>query len=114
MRVVRADSETLRPSQIEAYWHGAYPGIATASAKIAQLEAGGYAPIGNFPLTSDCWLESYYLPIMQREFDDFLERHGQSEPARAIVAALREEIEIYRRFSDYFGYGFYLARKSAA
>jgi SAM-dependent methyltransferase len=90
-----------RPSELEQHWMQEYPEVATASAKMAILEANGYSPVGYFPLSERCWLDNYYRP-MQVRFADFLSRNGHSEPARAIVEAEEKEIALYERFSTFF------------
>jgi SAM-dependent methyltransferase len=100
-----------RATEIQDYWDREYPEIDTASAKIGILEKHGYSPIGYFVLPERCWLEEYYRP-MQARFDDFLNRHGQSEEARAIVAAEQREIDLYERHRSQVSYGMYVARKS--
>ncbi len=99
-----------RPKELDDYWNSAYPEIDVASAKIQVLERQGYSPIGYFVLPEHCWLERYYRP-MQARFDEFLERHGNSEEARAIVDAEREEIALYERYQAFYSYGMYIARK---
>lgn len=101
-----------RPAELERYWRKEYPEVATASAKMAVLEATGYVPIGYFALPERCWLENYYRPTQQR-FADFLSRHGHAEPARAVVAAEESEIALYERYSAYYGYGYFVARRTA-
>lgn len=101
-----------RPAELERHWLDAYPQVDTVSAKIAILEASGYAPVGYFPLPERCWLDAYYRP-MQARFAEFLARNGDSESARAIVAAEEAEIALYERFSAFYGYGYYVARKTA-
>ncbi|MEZ5840410.1 MAG: class I SAM-dependent methyltransferase, partial [Hyphomicrobiales bacterium] len=102
-----------RPQDLERHWTREYPGIATASAKLAILEAAGYAPAGYFPLPETCWLDSYYRP-MQARFAEFLARNGNSDAARAIVAAEETEIALYERYAAFYGYGFYIAKKTVA
>jgi len=99
-----------RPMEIQSHWDSEYPEIDVASAKIRILEKHGYSPIGYFVLPEHCWLEHYYLP-MQSRFDDFLSRNGNSNEARAIVAAERHEIDLYERNRAHVGYGVYIARK---
>ncbi|RDV37359.1 class I SAM-dependent methyltransferase [Bradymonadaceae bacterium TMQ3] len=101
---------TPRPSEIQEYWQNAYPEIDPASAKIAQLEAQGFTPIGYFPLPPSSWLDAYYRPL-QADFDAFLQRHNHSDDARACVAEHQHEIELYERYQAYYSYGFYIARK---
>ncbi len=99
-----------RPAELEAHWAREYPEVDTASAKMAVLEAAGYSPIGYFPLPQASWLANYYEPP-EAGFVDFLDRHGQSDIARAIIDAERGEIELYRRFREHVSYGFYIARR---
>ena len=101
-----------RPAELEMHWAEEYPEIATASAKIAILESAGYTPIGYFPLPASCWLDHYYQP-MQERFTVFLERHGHSAGARAIVDAERHEMGLYEQFSSFVSYGFYIATRTA-
>ena len=99
-----------RPLDVQAYWGAAYPEIDVASSKIRILERHGYCPEAYFVLPKHCWLENYYQP-MESRFDDFLERHGQSEQAKAIVAEEKQEIALYEKNSAYYSYGFYVAKK---
>lgn len=99
-----------RPSEIEKYWGEEYPEIDVASAKISVLEKNGYSPIGYFILPEHCWFDNYYRP-MQNRFQDFLERNGNSEDARAIVHGENQEIALYEKYKDYYSYGVYIARK---
>ena len=102
-----------RPEALQAHWEREYPDVDTASAKLAVLEREGFSPAGYFPLPRYCWLDNYYRPL-QRRFAAFLDRHGHSAAARAIVAAEENEIALYERYSEFFGYGFYVARKVGA
>ena len=99
-----------RPADLTDHWMREYPQVATAAEKMAQLERNGFSPIGYFPLGRDCWLDNYYRP-MQARFDDFLARNGQSDAARAIVAAEQGEIGLYERNADFVSYGYYIARR---
>ena len=99
-----------RLPEIQSYWESIYPEIDVASAKIRILEQHGYRPEGFFVLPAHCWLENYYRP-MQRRFPSFLAQHGNSQAAKALVAAEEHEITLYERYRDDYGYGVYVARK---
>ena len=81
-----------------------------ASEKIAQLEQNGYAPIGYFPLPEYCWRQEYYEPL-KAQFPDFLNRNANSEAAKALVDTELQEMALYEQYSQYYGYGVYIARK---
>lgn len=99
-----------RPQEIENYWKGNYPEIGTVSEKIKVMEDEGYAVVGYFLLPEYCWTENYYA-ILEQSYDSFLEEMGNSTEAQAIVNADKEEIDKYKRFKDYYSYGFYIAKK---
>lgn len=99
-----------RPADLDRHWSAAYPEVATASAKMAILETLGFTPIGYFPLPERCWRDNYYRP-MQKRFTDFLTRHGDSEAVRSIVKAEEAEIALYERYSAYYGYGYFVAKR---
>ncbi|MGD1890579.1 MAG: class I SAM-dependent methyltransferase [Cyclobacteriaceae bacterium] len=99
-----------RPKEIEDYWRVECPEISTASNNIKILEDNGYALRGYFCLKEDSWITNYYEHIEAR-FSSFLQRHKHSESSREIVKAYKAEIELYRRFKEYFSYGFYIAKR---
>ena len=71
-----------RPSEIEDFWAEGYPEIDIASNKIKILENNGYTLVGYFYLTQNSWIENKF------------------------------EIELYKKYKDYYSYGFYIARKN--
>ena len=99
-----------RPSEIQKHWESEYPEIGTASSKMRILENSGYSPVAYFVLPEHCWLDNYYRP-MQNSFADFLARNANSENAQEIVEAEKNEIALYKKYKDYYGYGVYVARK---
>jgi len=102
-----------RPPELQSHWESEYPEVDVASTKIGILERHGYSPEAYFFLPMHCWLENYYRP-MQSRFDTFLDRHGRSDQAKAIVEAERHEIALYEKYSAYYSYGVYVAKKCEA
>lgn len=100
-----------RPGEIEDFWTQAYPEIDTASNKIKILENNGYSLAGYFYLKQDSWIENYYKP-MEARFKPFLERNNHSDLAKKVVDENNAEIELYRKYKEYYSYGFYIARKN--
>lgn len=101
-----------RPEDLDAYWREEYAEVDTVSAKMAVLEQGGFSILGYFALSKNCWLENYYKPL-HSGFEEFLEKNDFSPQARAIIENEKREIAIYKSYSDYYSYGFYIAKKLA-
>jgi SAM-dependent methyltransferase len=100
-----------RPKEIEDYWKQEYSEIDIASNKINILETNGYLLVGYFYLNQDSWIENYYKPMEER-FCAFLKRNNNSELANKVVKEYRSEINLYLKYKDYYGYGFYIAKKN--
>lgn len=101
----------IRPEEIEEHWKNEYPEIDTASGKIKILEENGFTPVGFFFLPEKSWIESYYGP-MEKRFPVFLQKHGNSPMAQQFVDGEKKEITLYKKYKDYFSYGFYIAKKT--
>lgn len=99
-----------RPTELEDYWNEHYPEIGTISEKIRILEKAGYSPVGHIVLPESCWIENYYEPL-KLEFENFPVRHHNSPEAEDLIRSEKEEIEFYRRYKDYYSYGFFLAKR---
>jgi SAM-dependent methyltransferase len=100
-----------RPKELEDFWIKEYSEMDKASSKIKFLEDYGFTLAGYFYLKQDSWIKNYYEPIKER-FSTFLERHNNSEMAKAVVKEYKTEIEDYQKYKDYYSYGFYIARKN--
>jgi predicted O-methyltransferase YrrM len=98
------------PDEIRRHWETEYPQIATASEKIVVLERAGYDLLGYLLLPSASWIAGYYQPTEER-IPAFLARHAGSAEAAEIVDLERQEADLYKRFQDWFSYGFYIARR---
>lgn len=96
-----------RPDAIEKY--SADNGIAplTVTESLRVMEQAGYRTQAHFVLPSHCWTDNYYRP-MNEITEPFLDDHRHSEAARFFVERIREEMDLYDRYGNYFGYIFYI------
>ena len=99
-----------RPAEIETYWNTEYPEIDNAQGKIRTLHKSGYQLLDHFILSEESWLSNYYSPL-EKEFATLKKDLSKDEETKEVVQSYKDEIELYKRFKDYFGYGFYVARK---
>lgn len=99
-----------RPQEIEAYWDAEYPEIGTVAEKIAVIKDCGYKLMDYFILSEDSWTANYYVLLEERIKD--LEKQGSiTADLREVLDSYNREIELYRKYKAYFGYGFYVAQK---
>lgn len=99
-----------RPKELEDFWNGEYSEMDIVACKIRILEEAGYKVLGHFILSEDCWLDNYYIPLLESH-KGFLEKFGDDETAKMIVERDIQEVDFYKKYKDYYSYGFYIAQK---
>ena len=74
------------------------------------MQKAGYVPVATFILPENCWTEHYYAPQVKAQ-EIFLKKYADNKIAEDLVANLRHEAELYKRYKEYYGYVFYIGRK---
>lgn len=99
---------TERPSrEPQAFWAREYPGMASEPATRALAEAAGYRVTASFRLSRAAH-EAYYGPLEARVAE--LET-GAGPDLGGLLAEIRQEIDVVRRFRDEAGYTFFILRR---
>jgi len=98
-----------RPTAIDDYLSRLYPPIKNVGQNLALIDAAGYQNIISFALPKEAWIQNYYEPIMTR-LPAIREKYRDDEPALRVVESEEEEIRMYKVYSDYYGYEFFVCR----
>lgn len=99
------------PKELSDFWESAYAEISSAGKKLIQLEGAGYNLCGYFFLPQESWINHYYTPL-EAKFPSFLAKHNNSALAQQVVEANAHEIALYKKYKEYYSYGFYIAQKA--
>ena len=78
-------------------------------ARLATIEACGYETVGHFALPPSSWWDDYYRPL-EGNLSLFRERHHGEPDAQGLADQVRGEIDVWRRYSGYYGYEFFVVR----
>jgi ubiquinone/menaquinone biosynthesis C-methylase UbiE len=98
------------PDELKKFWIAAYPGIGSIEQNIRHIENAGYRLVSHFTLPESDWWNEYYVPIQQKL--PALQKKFSNDPeALEVLTNEEHEIELYRRYSAYYGYVFYIAQK---
>jgi len=97
------------PAQCQQYFAREYPAMNNIAAALKAVTAAGYELVGHFVLPESAWWQGYYAPLEKRLTRCRQACAGESDKLQ-VIAAMQEEIDIYRRYSDCYGYVFYLMR----
>jgi SAM-dependent methyltransferase len=102
----------LKPTPPEAprtFWGEAYPGMKTVEQNLAHLTAVGYRSLGHFTLPKIDWWDNYYHPMAAR-IETLREKYADNPEAGRVLDLEYAEIELYRHYSDWYGYVFYIGQ----
>lgn len=110
--VVVSDAVWLEPDppqEVVEFWQ-AYPEIDTVEKKLGVLSALGYESVGHFVLRASSWTDSYYDPLASRIVQYEQQWQGIRD-AENVLEEARHEIAIFREYSRYYSYAFFVMRK---
>ncbi len=102
--------KTGPPQEISDYWKKVYPGIKTIPENLALIPGCGYRPIGHFPLAEDAWWDEYYHPL-ERRIQSLRKKYASDSKALAILDNEQLEIDLFRKYSQWYGSVFYVMQK---
>ena len=97
------------PVEAEQFWIKNYPALTTIEANRRSAADAGYDNIQSFVLpATDFW--NYYGPAEAR-LHEVRTRHAGDPQVAARLAEAQLEYDLYRKYSDAYGYVFYVMRK---
>lgn len=99
-----------RPAGIENYCKPHFPEMNTISNKIAQIQTAGYMPVATFILPETCWTDHYFTPMIRAQ-EVFLDKYAGNKTAEEFVELQRYDAEMYRKYKEFYGYVFFIAKK---
>jgi len=95
------------PDEVLKYWQADYPGMVSVDQNLARLRAADYREIGYFILPESAWWDPYYRPMTAKIAQLRGKYHADPEAQRLLdIQSL--EIEMYRKYSNWYGYVFYV------
>jgi SAM-dependent methyltransferase len=95
------------PAEVFKFWREAYPEMASVTENVSRVVRAGYHLLGHFTLPESAWWQPYYQPIEAR-IAQLREKYQGNLEAQSILDGHAEEVEMYRKYSDWYGYEFYV------
>ncbi len=99
------------PKEISDYWKKMYPGITTIPHNLEIIPRCGYDVLGHFPLPEEAWWEGYYHPLEER-LNKLRAKYLNDPDALKICDTEQEEIDLYRKYSEWYGSVFYVMQRA--
>lgn len=98
------------PKEPREFWETNYPDIKCISDNLRIIEDSGYSTVGHFVLPKSGWWKNYYNPLLQR-INILRQEYIGNKESNDRLDSTEREIELYRKYSDYYGYVFYIMKK---
>jgi SAM-dependent methyltransferase len=99
------------PDTVTKFFKNEYPDIKDVKGNIKVIQNEGFNLISNFTLSESAWLDSYYLP-MEEELSRLNKKYRENKIALDVFESLRYEINMYRNYSKFYGYEFFVMQKA--
>ncbi len=97
------------PSEVAEFFCYEYPGMTDIKTNLATIRSSGYDPINHFTLPDAAWWENYYTPL-EAKLPLLTQKYAGDSVALKIIEMTRVEVGMRRRYSEVYGYEFFIAR----
>ncbi len=98
------------PPEVKAGFDLDYPTMGWLEEVLIAIESCGFAQVGHFTLPDEAWWNDFYTP-MEHRIDELRLKYTNDAEALSILDQLAQEPELHRRFSEYYAYEFFVARR---
>ena len=95
------------PQSAIDFWQDEYPHLQSVEANLALAKTRNYLPLGHYLMPATAWWQNYYTPIEER-LPQLKAKYAENADALEVLNSHQQEIELYRHYSDYYGYVFYV------
>ena len=99
------------PDTVAHFFENEYPDIKDIGANLDVIQEEGFNMVANFTLPESAWLDNYYTP-MEAELSRLDKKYRDNKIAEDVFESLRAEIDLYKKYSKYYGYEFFVMQKN--
>ncbi len=87
-----------------------YPTMGWLDDDVAAIRDCGFELVGHFTLPEEAWWDDFYTP-MEARIAELRGKYANDAEASRILDQLAEEPGMHRRYSDFYDYEFFVARR---
>lgn len=99
------------PTEVKAFFEAEGADVTDMDARRKVIAENGYRLVGDFVLPRVGWWENYYVPL-EAVLERFRVAHAGDNEALEVANRSQFEIDIYRRYPEHFGYGFFVMQRT--
>lgn len=95
------------PEEVRKFFAEAYPVMKTVEENLESARKTGYRIVGWFAIPESSWWDNYYT-LIEAKLPALKSKYRGDTEALSILACEELEIEMFRKYSEYYGYVFYI------
>ena len=95
------------PDELRTYLEGEYPAIKNIAQNTEIVRQADYDEVANFILPKSGWWDNFYNPLQGR-INQLRHKYAGNRQALMVLDDGQLEIDMYKKYSPYYGYVFYL------
>ena len=99
------------PKPLKNFWDKEYPDIKDIKNNISLIKNEGFDLLFHFTLPKSSWIDNYYIP-MEKKIKELNVKYHNNKIALQVFEECEKEIKIFHKYSDYFGYEFFIMQKT--
>lgn len=100
------------PEECRAFLQTEYPAIVDMAENERYIAEAGFKLVDSFVLPNSAWLVDYYAPL-QKRLGVLREKYSADLEKLEVIERFQKEIDMYREYSDYYGYVFFQLHRAA-
>jgi cyclopropane fatty-acyl-phospholipid synthase-like methyltransferase len=97
------------PEECKRFFADEYPPMVDVDSNLEIIKSCGYQVVGHFVLPETAWKESFYQPLEVR-VQSLRKKYAEDPERMEMIDSVQMEIDMYRKYSRYYGYVFFLMR----
>jgi len=98
------------PREVQASFDLDYPEMGLLDDVLTAIKQCGFDPVGHFTLPDEAWWEDFYTPMKHR-IEMLRGKYTEDAEALAVLDQIAQEPAMHHRYSDYYAYEFFIARR---
>ncbi len=97
------------PKEVRDFWQ-IYPALTDIAGNLEIIRDAGYESIGHFVLPASDWWDHYYV-LVEKRMPEMRAKYAGDASAQPTLDFTDLEIDIHRKYSDWYSYVFFVLRK---
>ncbi len=97
------------PEEVRTFFGEEYPDMTDVESRAEIFRENDYDLLGHFTLPDDAWWDHYYTPLLAR-IPALSTQFTNDAEALGVLDMTRNEIDMRRRFGEWYGYEFFAGR----